>query len=428
MRCWVGVSVFLAWAGVACRGPEFQTATGGADPTGTGAGASGGASPGGGGTGGTGGAAPREVLVEVVGRSGRPLADRPILVGDTSGETTQAGVTDMDGDLVVNAYAAGSITAILNQGMFAHTVILSGEVDHVRFVDFGGENTPVDVTIMGNCPDCNPADVTEYSMTCEVYRRELGQNVTMSTDFLSVTGCAGEQDVDVAALNYTTDGELIAYAMLDDVPFEAGTIDLGEFIYQGPVASVDVSWAGPTPALADDIAVLRFDGSSRTVLAKRTWTDMDMTIEVPPELLDTAYVSYRFDLDDNTFVFGAQDLASGAIVFETEELDTPDDASHEPGPPETISWSTTGAVGDAVELIITRASGGQLVWAPPEAEQIVLPTLPAPFADLATGEVTTIEVRNHAADALVGYGAFLADSTWSLRPNAFVAGRTFTLQ
>ncbi len=429
-----------------CRGSEFLVTDGGAGGASTsgggGAGASaGGPTSGGGGEGAVGAAGgsgggplEREILVEVIGPSGRPLMDRPIFVGDANGVSAQVGVTDVDGDLVVNVVDAGSITAIIVGGEVAHTVIVSSDLEHVRFVDpSGGENAPVNLVVIGQCPDCAPNGPTDYSVTCGQFHRELGQNLNMSSTFTDIQGCAGEETVAVAVLNYTPTGSLQAYALAEDQDLGAGTIDLDQFVTpsQADVAVVDVTWSGPTPDSAeDDLVITRHDGATRTIITRTEWVDAEMSVQLPMELVPVANVAFRFDLDEDTWIFGTRSTATGAVAFDTEELDTPDDAAFEAevGSPTRVLWTINGVKGDAVELILTRPGGAtELVWAPPDVEEIVLPRLPEPYEGLSTIDVIGIEVRNHASDEQDGYGDFLAESTWPLKPNSFVAGRSFTL-
>lgn len=431
-----------------CRGSEFIAGggggggvggvggAGGVGGTGAGAPTSGGGGEGAvGAAGGAGGGpAARDILVEVIGPSGRPLMDRPIFVGDADGVSTQAGVTDIDGDLVVSAVDTGSITAIIVGGEVAHTVIVSSDLDHVRFVDpSGGENAPVNLVVIGQCPDCLSTGPTDYSVTCGQFHRELGQNTNMSSSFADIQGCAGEETVAVAVLNYTPTGSLQAYALAEDQDLGAGTIDLDQFVTpsQADVAVVDVTWSGPTPSSAEeDLVITRHDGATRTIITRTEWIDADMSVQLPMELLPVAHVAFRFDLDEDTWIFGTRSTATGTVAFDTEELDTPDDASFEAeaGAPTRVLWTINGAKGDAVELILTRPGGGtELVWAPPDVEEIVLPRLPEPYEALSTTDVIGIEVRNHASDEQDGYADFLSESAWPLKPNSFIGGRAFAL-
>ncbi len=389
---------------LACRGEPFQSATGGSSQTANGGSTpNGGAEPSGGGGANAGGG--NILNLEFVGSTGVPVAGAYVLASGADGESRYITDTDGQGKASVEVVAGGWLTVAVEDPRVAISVMVTEGVTELRLVDpsdqVGRNATTGQLTVLGNCADCDPTGESVVSVSC---RGSIGypyDGVSVQAQFSSYRGCPGESNFSVVAFSLTYGGKFEYYEESGLNVLGTASVDLGYFSPAGDLADVGLLPTQPLDPDAFFYALLKRDNHIRG-----QWSpNYTEPFQVPAAWLPGSTVEYSYS-----------DTLGSVISFEPVEALTSFNpgAVGRPGQPsfdsstKTISFDVGQPKGDMVQLVI---DDGRLHYmlVPPTLSEVTLPTLPPEFfawsidsGDLTVEHVDAFDVEGYPARLAVG--------------------------
>ncbi len=383
---------------LACGGEPFQSSTGGSAQT-----VAGGSSPNGGADPSGGGNAGSTLNLEFVGSTGVPVAGAYVLASGADGESRYLADTDEQGKASVEVVAGGWLTVAVEDPRVAISVMVTEGVTELRLVDPSGQvgrnATTAQLTVLGNCADCDPSGTTYVGSSCTFVDNVPYTGVNIEGQFNAYRGCPGESSFSVVAFSLTQAGELEYYEESGQVTLGTTSVELGYFTPAEDVADVGLL---PTQPLAENATFHAF--LKRDNLYRGFWSsDFASPFEVPASWLAGSTVEYGYS-DTLGFVLAFEPVEA-LTSFNPGAVGRPTQPSFDSST-RTISFDVGQPKGDMVQLLIDDGRLHYLL-VPPTLSEVTLPTLPTEFVawSIDSGDIT---VEHVDAFDVEGYPARLA--------------------
>lgn len=405
----------------ACRGPEFNTGSGG------GAQAGGNAPQGGGGGGGSG---PLSITVVFRNNVG-PRSGFVVGVNDDTGASIATTVTNSTGKATVTVPEGGWVMVLDDSdpdSMHAYAAkVTSGVSEVVFFGNDVNENTPGELSLSGTCSGCMLGqDDIEFHLSCASTVRRVTTlgNQIQTNSFVGTTSCPDTSTVAATMIAYKSDGTPSASATAIG---PAGSLGLNV----GPLSAVSASdVASLSLPIADGVGfakVRRVDALDSAGFAIRSWRDTspaatkdfklikslatNLRVTQTVEATNLSFISRSQRIPDALADVGTLSATSFAIP-----KDVPMPSFATAGQPEVALSLGGGDIGDAVTIeLIDDANKHWSVTVPPsDVASLRFPRVP-------DGLDTFIITSASSADALhvdvaeaADYAAYLAGGTFSI--------------